>query len=647
MAVTYKQMADCIRVLSADAVQKANSGHPGMPMGMADVATVLFKDFLKHNPADPAWADRDRFILSAGHGSMLLYSLLYLTGYADITLDEIKNFRQLHAKTAGHPEYGHVAGIETTTGPLGQGITNAVGFALAEAHLNAKFGKAQVDHYTYTIAGDGCLMEGISQEAISFAGHLGLDKLIVLFDDNSISIDGSTDIATSEDQTARFKACGWHVQNIDGHDYEAIAKAIKVAKAHKGQPSMIACKTTIGFGAPNKAGTAGSHGSPLGDEEIQGLRNALGWQHPPFDIPTDILDAWRDSGANSQAEYDAYQARQSADFKAYYNNEFKHDLTELKNKFIADKPNMATRKSSQKVLEELTAQIPQLVGGSADLTGSNGTITSHTKPVDKNNYGNRYVHYGVREHAMAAIMNGMALHGGIIPYSGTFLVFSDYCRPSIRLSALMGTRVIYVMTHDSIGLGEDGPTHQPVEHLSALRAIPNLYNFRPADEVEVAECWELALSLDKAPSVMALTRQGLKSFRDGANENLSGKGAYIVSGDDNAEVTILASGSEVEIAIEAATKLGNAKVVSVPCMDLFDEQSADYKKQILGTGLRVAIEAGLQQSWDKYLREDDIFIGMSSFGASAPMKDLYEHFGITVDNVVNQVQAKLDIKQGL
>lgn len=653
--ISYTQMSNAIRALSMDAVEKAKSGHPGMPMGMADVATVLFSQFLKFDPKNPNWPDRDRFVLSAGHGSMLIYSLLYLTGYEDMTIEEIKNFRQWGAKTAGHPEYGHATGIETTTGPLGQGITTAVGMALAEKLLEARYPDV-TDHYTYVIAGDGCLMEGISQEAISFAGHLKLNKLIVLWDDNNISIDGAVSLASSENQLLRFGAAGWAVRAIDGHDFYAITEALAWAKQQE-KPVMIACKTKIGCGAPNKQGTKDCHGSALGEAEILATRVALQWPHEPFVIPEDILDEWRRVGARGKAAFDKWDTRLSV-MDAVGRKEFERTinakipnlpnlLKDLKKEFAEKKPNMATRNSSQKVLEVLTEALPELLGGSADLTGSVGTKTKALNPITPNDFTGRYIHYGVREHAMQAIMNGISLHKGFIPYGGTFLVFSDYARPAIRLAALMGVRNVFVGTHDSIGLGEDGPTHQPVEHLASLRGIPNLYVLRPADEIEVAECWEIALQAETTPSVISLTRQNVPTLRLEFAENKSAKGAYIISEKKNAKATILATGSEVGIAVEAQKQLEAAgiavNVVSMPSMELFEKQDAKYKQSVLGNGLRVAVEAGIQQCWDKYLGLDGIFIGMKSFGASAPYQTLYKEFGITAENITAQVKALLKV----
>jgi len=651
----HRDLANAIRALAMDAVQKANSGHPGMPMGMADVATVLFTRFLKFDPAAPAWADRDRFVLSAGHGSMLLYALLYLTGYEDMTLAELKNFRQLGSRTAGHPEFGHAAGIETTTGPLGQGLGNAVGMALAERLLNARFGDGLVDHYTYCIAGDGCLMEGISHEAISLAGHLRLAKLIVLFDDNGISIDGSVDLACSDDQLARFQASGWATTRVDGHDPDAVARAIAAAQ-QSDRPSLIACKTTIGFGAPNKQGTAATHGSPLGETEVAAARERLGWPHAPFEIPAGILESWRGAGRRNAGARKAWQDRLAkSDQRATFEGQLAGKLPDgwqdavaaFKEKVVAEAPSLATRVSSQQVLEVLTAQIPAMIGGSADLTGSNNTRAKGQGVVKPGDFSGSYLHYGVREHGMAAAMNGIALHGGLIPYGGTFLVFTDYCRPSIRLSALMGQRVVYVMTHDSIGLGEDGPTHQPVEHLAALRAIPNLKVFRPADTVETAECWELALLSEDGPSVLALTRQNLPTLRREYAENLSAFGAYILApADSQRQVTLIASGSEVQIAMEAQQLLRgegiSAAVVSMPSWELFEQQPPHYRDEVLGPGtLHIAIEAAGPFGWDRWIEAGGTFIGLRGFGASAPAKELFEKFGISAKAVVEAVKTRI------
>lgn len=657
LTASHKDMANAIRALSMDAVQRANSGHPGMPMGMADVATVLYTRFLKFDPARPDWPDRDRFVLSAGHGSMLLYSLLHLTGYPEMTLEQLKNFRQLGSITAGHPEAGHAPGIETTTGPLGQGLANAVGMALAERLLNARFGDAAVDHHTYVIAGDGCLMEGISHEAISLAGHLGLGKLIVLFDDNGISIDGPTSLSVSDNQAMRFEASGWHCQSVDGHDPEAVAAAIEAAKSSD-KPSMIACKTAIGFGSPNKAGKNSAHGAPLGEDEIAATREALGWSHAPFELPEDVLASWRAVGAAGAGLSATWDARM-ADLDAAERGEFERRMAgELpagwqdsfaayKAKLAEEQPKLATRVSSQKALDVLAESIPELIGGSADLTGSNNTKAAGQQPISREDFSGNYIYYGVREHGMAAAMNGLALHGGVLPYGGTFLVFTDYCRPSIRLSALMKQGVVYVMTHDSIGLGEDGPTHQPVEHLAALRAIPGLQVFRPADAIETAECWELAIQSRNAPSVIALTRQGLPSVRKDVSENLSAYGAYILSpAQDERQVTLVASGSEIEVALKAQEMLTadgvSTAVVSIPCWELFAAQSQHYRDEVLGPGsLRVGIEAALPFGWERWIGPFDAFIGMQGFGASAPAKDLFAHFKITPEAVVENVKARL------
>jgi transketolase len=651
-------MANAIRFLSMDAVEKANSGHPGLPMGMADVATVLFTRFMKHDPKNPAWPDRDRFVLSAGHGSMLLYSLLYLLGYEDMTLDQIKNFRQLGSRTAGHPEYGHAGGIETTTGPLGQGLANSVGMALAERILNAQFGDALVDHYTYVIAGDGCLMEGISHEAIGLAGHLKLNKLIVIWDNNSISIDGPVSLADSTDQLGRFAAAGWNTRAIDGHDPDAIADAIEAAR-HSDRPTLIAAKTTIGFGAPTKAGTAKVHGSPLGAEEVAGARKALGWNFPPFELPSDILDAWRLAGLNAGRKRFDWEKRLSEadpEVRAEFERRTRGDLpvgfdvaiTKHKAKLAQEKPKVATRKSSEMALEVINGALPETVGGSADLTGSNNTKTSQTKPITPGVYDGRYVHYGIREHGMAAAMNGMALHGGIIPYGGTFLCFSDYARPAMRLASLMGIRVVFVMTHDSIGLGEDGPTHQPVEQLAALRAIPNHIVFRPADSTETAECWQLALESRSAPSTIALSRQNLPAVRtEFVEENLCRYGAYeLATASDGAAVTIFSTGSEVEIALAARDtleKLGHpTRVVSVPSFELFETQGDDYQAALIGNApVKIAVEAGVRQGWDRFIGAGGLFIGMHGFGGSAPQEKLYPHFGITADAIVKAAEGRL------
>ncbi|WP_416897991.1 MAG: transketolase [Minwuia sp.] len=659
MSVDPREMANAIRALSMDAVQQANSGHPGMPMGMADVATVLFSKHLSFDPRRPDWPNRDRFVLSAGHGSMLLYSLLYLTGYADMTIDELKNFRQLGARTAGHPEYGHATGIETTTGPLGQGLANAVGMALAERILAARFGDEVVDHYTYAIAGDGCLMEGISQEALSLAGHLKLGKLIVLWDDNGISIDGAVNLACSDDQMARFAASGWHVLDCNGHDHKAIADAISAAK-NEPRPSLIACKTTIGYGAPNKQGTAATHGAPLGDEEIEAAREHLGWPHEPFTVPDDILDAWRLVGARGASKSAAWDVRlaemdqeRHENFKRAMSGRLPEGWTKGLDAHIShllqEKSNVATRKASQMALEAIQPALPELIGGSADLTGSNLTRTGSMTPVQANDYAGSYVYYGIREHGMAAAMNGMALHGGVIPYGGTFLVFTDYCRPSIRLSALMGKRVIYVMTHDSIGLGEDGPTHQPVEHLASLRAMPNVLVFRPCDAIETAECWRLALEHETGPSIMALSRQGTPLLRKEARPQ-SQKGAYVIDqANDTAKVVLIATGTEVALAVEAKKQLQTdgvpTSVVSMPCAELFDQQDADYRNSILPPdAVKVAVEAASTYGWERYVGDTGAVVGMTGFGASAPAPQLYDFFGITAAQVVKAAKDCLDKK---
>jgi transketolase len=641
----FQNMSGAIRALSMDAVEKAKSGHPGMPMGMADVATVLFTKFLKFDASAPQWPDRDRFVLSAGHGSMLLYSLLHLTGYEEVTRDELKQFRQLNAKTAGHPEYGHCAGVETTTGPLGQGLATAVGMAIAERMLAARFGDSLVDHKTYVIVGDGCLMEGLSHEAIDLAGHLKLSKLIVLFDDNGISIDGSTALATSTDQARRFEASGWAVHRIDGHSEAEITSAISKAQSSD-KPTMIACRTVIGFGAPNKQGTAGVHGAPLGPEEIAAARLALNWPHAPFDIPAAVLSAWREIGNKGQvnrkqwekikAQLDDDQAWNFADHleSRVSENAFKA-LDTLLAAYIAAPPKLASRQASEQVIDVLTRAQSNLIGGSADLTHSNLTKGKSQAPVTATDFQGSYIHFGVREHAMGAAMNGIALHGGFRAYGGTFLVFSDFARPSIRLSALMGLPVIYVMTHDSIGLGEDGPTHQPVEHIAALRAMPNLLVFRPADARETLESWRCALKQDHRPSLLCLSRQALAPIT--AQGDVS-KGAYVVLGGAiERDVTLLATGSEVGLALAAAVELAKAgiktAVVSMPCWELFREQNAAYRNQVLGTAPRVAIEAASVQGWHEWMGDRGAFVGMQSFGASAPIDKLYQHFGITAEKI--------------
>ena len=648
ITVPLNPMANAIRALAMDAVEQAKSGHPGMPMGMADVATVLFTEFLRYDPQHPNWPDRDRFILSAGHGSMLHYALLHLTGYPDMTIEELKNFRQWGSKTAGHPEFGHATGIETTTGPLGQGFANGVGFAMAERGLNAQFGDALVNHMTYVIAGDGCLMEGISHEAASLAGHLKLNKLVVLWDDNEISIDGPTSLTVSDNQCARFAALGWRVDEVDGHDAAAIREALAKAQTSD-KPSFIACRTVIGMGAPTKGGTSGCHGAPLGASEIEATRKNLNWPHAPFEIPAEIIASWREAAKSRAKEYTAWVKRfEASDQQDSFSQRISGDLGngwtqalhQFKQRLAEALPKEATRVSGQNVLEVITPHLPMLLGGSADLTGSNNTKAKAMQLFTTPDYNGSYVHYGVREMGMAAAMNGIALHGGYIPYGGTFLVFSDYCRGAIRLSAIMKQGVIYVLTHDSIGVGEDGPTHQPVEHVATLRAIPNLNVFRPADAIETAECWQLAVATRDTPSVLALTRQNLPSVRqDGAAENLSARGAYVLREASNAAVvTVFATGSEVHLAVEAAKQLeakGTAtRVVSVPCMDLFWQQPLAYRKQILGTGKRIAIEAGIELGWEKIIGDDGLFIGMTGFGASAPADVLYKQFGITVDAIV-------------
>jgi transketolase len=654
--VSHDMLANAIRALSMDAVQQANSGHPGMPMGMADVATVLWQEFLNHDPDAPAWADRDRFVLSAGHGSMLLYSLLYLSGYEDITIEEIKNFRQLGAKTCGHPEYGIARGIETTTGPLGQGIANAVGMALAERLLAARFGEEIVNHHTYCIVGDGCLMEGISQEAASLAAHLQLSKLIILFDDNGISIDGSTSLSTSEDNVERFRALGFDVHRIDGHDAAAIRAALTAAKASD-KPSFIACKTTIAYGAPTKAGTSASHGSPLGADEIAGAKAALGITYPAFDIPQDIVQAWQSSTERGKNTHAAWQQRvaslpsaQQEEFTRIMTGELPEGwmdtLFATKKAWAAEAKSQATRQSSQDVLGILTASIPELIGGSADLTGSNLTKTAATRPISSDDFSGRYIYYGVREHAMGAIMNGLALHGGILPYSGTFLVFSDYMRTAIRLSALMHIGVVYVMTHDSIGVGEDGPTHQPIEHLASLRAMPNVHVMRPCDRIETLECWELAVKNRTTPSLLALTRQALPQLRSDATENKSALGAYALRESAEDKAVIIATGSEVHLATQAADSLAKehiaVRVISMPCMELFLQQSEAYQRRLLGEGLpRIAVEAASSFGWHRIVGHDGTCICLDNFGESAPAPALYDHFGITVQAIINTIKEKL------
>ncbi len=645
-------LANAIRALAMDAVEKAKSGHPGMPMGMADVATVLFQRIMKFDASHPNWPDRDRFVLSAGHGSMLLYALFYLLGYPGVTRKDLENFRQMGSPTAGHPEYGHIDGVETTTGPLGQGLATAVGMAIAERLSAARFGAELVDHHTYVIAGDGCLMEGLSHEAIDLAGHLKLSRLIVLWDDNSISIDGPTSLSTSTDQLGRFTASGWHVCRVDGHDPEAVFNALEAAKNDE-RPSLIACRTIIGFGSPGKQGKETCHGSPLGPNEIEAARKKLNWTHEPFEIPNDILQYWRHAGQRGASIRQAWEKRlettkKGVEFKNFLNGEVTLDvsgpLAALRKNFALDKPKIATRKSSELTLAVINEATEATIGGSADLTHSNFTITKDMGSVRPDNFTGRYIHYGVREFGMAAAMNGIALHGGFVPYGGTFLVFSDYARGAIRLSALMGLRVIYVLTHDSIGLGEDGPTHQPVEHLASLRALPNLYVFRPADAIETAECWEIAINTKQTPSALSLSRQNLATLDRPIDENLSSKGAYILrEADRQRDITLLATGSEVEIALEAAQKLSlhgkHAAVVSMPCWELFEMQPESYRKKILGSAPRIGIEAAIRLGWDRWIGENGTFIGMHGFGASAPANELYQHFGITADSIVTEALA--------
>jgi transketolase len=653
----HNRMANAIRFLAMDAVEKANSGHPGLPLGAADVATVLFGRYLKFDPKNPLWPDRDRFVLSAGHGSMLLYSLLYLTGYEDMTIEDIKSFRQLGSKTAGHPEYGHATGIETTTGPLGQGIANAVGMAIAERKLSQEFGTELQSHYTYALVGDGCLMEGISQEAIALAGHLKLNKLIVFWDDNKITIDGAVSLSDSTDQIARLKSANWNTIEVDGHNPDEIAAAIEAA--HKSdKPTFIAAKTIIGFGAPNKQGTHKVHGSPLGAEEIAAARKALNWEAEAFVVPADVLDAWRLVGlraTKARKEWEERLNKADAEKRAEFNRRFAGELPgsfdttidAFKQKVATNNPTVATRKASEDALEVINGLLPETFGGSADLTPSNNTKTSQMKAITPTDFSGRYMHWGIREHATAAAMNGIALHGGLIPYSGGFLIFSDYCRPSVRLAALMGIRVVHVWTHDSIGVGEDGPTHQPVEHFAALRAIPNLLLFRPADETETAECWQIALKEKHRPSGLALTRQNLIPARtEYEDKNLCAQGAYELISASDAKVSIFASGSEVEIAIKAQQQLAakgiSTRVVSVPCFELFFEQDADYQEAIIGhAAVNIGVEAGIRQGWDAIIGSTGAFIGMKSFGASGPAKDLYKHFGITAEAVVAAAEAKL------
>ena len=661
MSPVFKDLTNAVRFLSIDAIQKANSGHPGLPMGMADVATVLFQYYLRFNPKNPSWINRDRFILSAGHGSMLLYSLLYLTGYKSISIEDIKNFRQLNSICAGHPEYKKNSGIETTTGPLGQGLSNAVGIAVAEEIMKKRFGSNLINHKTYVIASDGDFMEGISHESMSLAGHLKLKNLIVFFDNNKISIDGSTNLTVSDNYKKRFESYGWFFQEVNGHNEKEITKAIKKTLKSK-KPNLISCKTIIGYGSPNKSGKASSHGSPLGDEEIMLVRRKLKWKYDPFEIPKEILYKWRkigEKGILQEKKWNAIYNKKNNKFKDEFSRtingklpkNFDEIIKEEKRRFFDIKQNIASRQSSASVLETITKNLPELIGGSADLSGSNNTKTKYSNIIKPTNFKGNYIHYGVREHAMAGIMNGMALHGGIIPYGGTFLIFLDYCKPALRLSAFMGLKVIYIFSHDSIGLGEDGPTHQPIEHLANLRAMPNLNVFRPADTIETLECWEIALKSSTNPSVIALTRQKIPFISETLEtKNMSSLGAYEIkktNSNSHSQVTLIASGSEVQIAIDAQKELQNGnistKVVSMPCQELFDKQSKEYKEKIIEkNSIKISIEAGSIFGWEKYVGSEGISLGIRSFGKSAPLKKLYENFGLTSNNVTRIAKKMLE-----